>query len=83
MEKDITELFCIVDDFCHLYNEYCSRKLISNREIKSYENGLYIETIFNCLKNKMDLVHTRYRSPVNALTSPSTRPLHVSILSQP
>ncbi len=28
MKKDITELFCIIDDFCKLYEKYRSKKLL-------------------------------------------------------
>ncbi len=28
MKKDITELFCIIDDFCKLYEKYKSKKLL-------------------------------------------------------
>ena len=31
MKKDITELFCFIDDFCKIYQEYEKQKMLSNQ----------------------------------------------------
>ncbi|WP_410520714.1 transposase [Candidatus Tisiphia endosymbiont of Dioctria rufipes] len=66
MKKDITELYSFIDDFCKIYYEYEKKKLMDLKEKIMLRKRNLIETIFDYLKNKMNLEHTRHRSPINA-----------------
>lgn len=43
--------------------------ILTNHEKQLLNKRSFIETVFNCLKNKFHVWHTRHRSPLNALVN--------------
>ena len=78
MKYDIVALYVCIDDFSKIYNEWEQKKLIGATKNRKREGKLSmsekllrqkfcIETIFEFLKNSMNLEHTRHRSSINFL----------------
>ena len=69
----------------HGIKKRMANKLVDLQEKIILRKRSIIETIFDCLKNKMDLVHTRHKSPINAFDCTcglsiafGLRPFHVN-----
>ena len=81
----ITELFCVLDDFCKEFNQSLEKTLISDQKSKPQKSALslseamtdsavlrkrgIIEAPFHLMKSQFDLEHTRHRSKIGLLTT--------------
>ena len=56
MKKDITELFCFIDDFCQIYEDYERKRLLPSNKHRNRSNNLALSEMLTI----MIMYHTSY-----------------------